>query len=97
MGRPQQVRSLLDGSTFIKSLKLDVTLPGRVRSLPPFKLETGAKFSQVAARNDFLFQREINGTWQAYALRTNQFEYDETIYAAYGSVSEEWQKPSPTS
>jgi hypothetical protein len=94
VGNPQLVRSLLDGSTYIKSLKLDVTLPGRVGTLPPFKLETGAKFSQVAARNDFLFQRELNGNWQDDALRSNQFEYDETIYAAYASVSQEWQKLS---
>jgi hypothetical protein len=94
VGSPQQVRSLLDGSTYIKSLKLDVTLPGRIGALPPFKLETGAKFSQVAARNDFLFQRELNGNWQADVLRTNQFEYDESIAAAYASVSQEWQKLS---
>ncbi|RZK21889.1 MAG: TonB-dependent receptor, partial [Hymenobacter sp.] len=83
----EQLRSGLAGSTFIHSLKADVTLP-----FTKFKLETGAKYSQVAARNDFLFQREQQGRWVDDALRTNQFDYQETIYAAYGSASRDWPK-----
>jgi hypothetical protein len=87
VGAAEQLRSGLAGSTFIHSLKADVTLP-----FSKFKLETGAKYSQVAARNDFLFQREQQGVWVDDALRTNQFDYQETIYAAYGSASRDWQK-----
>ncbi|MGI4872121.1 MAG: outer membrane beta-barrel family protein, partial [Janthinobacterium lividum] len=79
----------LAGGTRIHSLKADVTLP-----FPKFKLETGAKYSQVEATNDFLFQREQGGTWVADARRTNQFEYQENIYAAYASASRDWAKLS---
>lgn len=89
VGNPQQLRSLLAGRTSIRSVKADVTLP-----LPKLKVEMGAKYSQVAADNDFLFQRTQNGSWQDDALRTNQFQYDETIYAAYGSASKDWRKIS---
>jgi outer membrane receptor for ferrienterochelin and colicin len=87
VGGAQQLRGGLTGSTFIHSLKADVTLP-----FPKFKLKTGAKYSQVAASNDFLFQRAQTGSWVTDALRTNQFEYQENIYAAYGSASHDWQK-----
>lgn len=87
VGGPQQLRSQLAGGTFIHSLKADVTLP-----YPHFKLETGAKYSRVAARNDFLFQREQGGSLVADARRTNQFEYQENIYAAYASASRDWSK-----
>lgn len=86
---PEQLRSQLAGGTRIHSLKADVTLP-----FSKLKLETGAKYSQVAARNDFLFQREQGGIWVADARRTNQFEYQENIYAAYGSASRNWPKLS---
>jgi hypothetical protein len=89
VGGPEQLRSSLEGSTLIHSLKADVTLPS-----PRFKLETGAKYSQVAAANDFLFQREQSGTLVADARRTNQFAYQENIYAAYGSASRDWSKLS---
>ncbi len=85
IGTTQQLRSLLDGSTYIHSLKADFALP-----LAKTKLEMGAKYSQVKADNDFLFQRASSGGWQDDALRTNHFQYDETIYAAYGSASREW-------
>ena len=87
LGGPQQLRSQLAGSTFIHSLKADVTLP-----FPQFKLETGAKYSQVEARNDFLFQREQGGLLVDDARRTNQFAYQENIYAAYASASRDWVK-----
>lgn len=89
LGPAQLLRSQLAGSTRIHSLKADVTLP-----FPTFKLETGAKYSRVLAANDFRFQREQNGGWQTDNLRSNQFDYQESIYAAYGSVSKDWAKVS---
>ena len=87
VGGPDQLRSGLTGSTRIHSLKADVTLP-----FPRFKLETGAKYSQVTATNDFLFQRQQGGDLVTDARRTNQFEYQEHIYAAYASASRDWAK-----
>jgi hypothetical protein len=87
LGVTQQLRSLLDGGTSIYSAKVDVALP-----LPKVKLEFGAKYSQVTARNDFVFQRKQAAVYQNDTLRTNQFEYDEHIYATYASTSREWGK-----
>jgi hypothetical protein len=87
VGAAQPLRSLLDGSTTIYSAKADATLP-----LPALKLELGAKYSQVAARNDFRFQRAQGVVFNNDTLRTNQFEYGENIYAAYASGSREWAK-----
>ena len=86
-GPAQQLRSQLDGSTYIHSLKADATLPLRA-----YKLETGAKISRVEAQNDFRFERWQADTWRNDAQRTNQFGYTETIYAAYASASRDWAK-----
>jgi outer membrane receptor for ferrienterochelin and colicin len=87
VGSPQQFRSFLGGNTHIRSLKADVTLPLRWA-----KLETGAKYSAIDAANDFLFQSARSVGWENDALRTNQFDYHETTYAAYGSASKDWGK-----
>jgi hypothetical protein len=89
IGDAQPFRSFQDGSTYIRSLKADVSLP-----LSFAKLEGGAKYSRVEAASDFLFQRSQSGEWQNDALRTNQFEYYETVYAAYASASKNWKKIS---
>ena len=87
VGPLQPLRTQLDGATYIQSLKADLTLP-----LPSFKLETGAKFSRVETQNDFLFERRQADEWRNDALRTNQFGYTETVYAAYASSSRDWAK-----
>lgn len=87
VGSPQQFRSFLGGNTHIRSLKADLTLPLRWT-----KVETGAKYSAIDAYNDFLFQTEHSVGWESDALRTNQFDYHETTYAAYGSASKDWGK-----
>ena len=87
VGKTQQLNSLLAGHTNIASLKVDASL-----LLAGVKVETGLKYSQVAASNDFVFQQALPDGWQVDALRTNQFQYDEHIAAAYGSASREWAK-----
>jgi|GEM_PF-780918 len=89
LGSPQQLRSQLAGNTRIQSLKADLTLP-----LPGCKLEVGAKYSRVLADNDFRFEREQSGGWLPDNRRGNQFEYQESISAAYASVSKDWAKVS---
>ena len=89
VGPLQRLRSQLTGSTAIRSVKVDMTLP-----ISSLKVETGAKYSQVAAENTFLFQRMQNSLWQDDTQRSNEFAYDESIYAAYASASREWQKAS---
>ncbi len=47
------------------------------------KLGLGTKFSKVVSDNTFLVADEINGQQIQDNRRSNEFEYDETVYAAY--------------
>lgn len=51
------------------------------------RLETGLKASRVTSDNDVLFEREQNGIRQTDAGLTNRFRYNETIGAAYASLT----------
>lgn len=87
VGNTQQFRGFLNGDTYIRSLKADLVLPLRWA-----KVETGVKYSAVKAYNDFQFQGANGTDWQSDPLRTNQFEYHETTFAAYGSAGKVWEK-----
>lgn len=50
-------------------------------------LECGVKASHAAVDEKNLFHIYKNNTWQRDTTRTNEFLYDETITAAYASVS----------
>lgn len=47
------------------------------------RLETGAKISATRLDNQLIASLFQNGAWVNDALRTNQFDYSEDIYAAY--------------
>lgn len=47
------------------------------------KLGAGTKFSRVASDNTFLVFDEINGSMVRNDRRSNQFDYDENVYAGY--------------
>lgn len=46
-------------------------------------LAAGTKFSQVISGNTFLFYDELNGVPTRNDHRSNQFKYDEKVYAGY--------------
>lgn len=56
------------------------------------KLEAGWKSSYVTTDNDVKFEQQTAGNWQIDPNRTNQFVYNETIYAAYLNGSKDWGK-----
>jgi hypothetical protein len=89
VGTPQRLRSFLAGGTRIQSIKADFT-----KTWAGLKVETGAKISHITANNDFLFQQNQAEVWTDDARRTNQFGYEESIYAAYLSGSKTWGKVS---
>ena len=51
------------------------------------KLGAGTKFSRVASDNTFLVFDEINGSMVRNDRRSNQFNYDENVYAGYLSYN----------
>ncbi|MBX2953560.1 MAG: outer membrane beta-barrel protein [Leadbetterella sp.] len=55
---------------------------------PTVKLETGFKVSKVKIENDLIFKR--NGIPDL--SRSSRFNYYESVYAAYGSVTKEYDK-----
>ncbi|WBO85820.1 outer membrane beta-barrel protein [Hymenobacter yonginensis] len=70
-----------DGTLHIQSAKADY-----VRPLPRgLRLELGLKASQVRADNDVVFYR--NGSLLPDATQSNRFRYDESIRAAYLTMS----------
>ncbi|MFK7935737.1 MAG: TonB-dependent receptor [Saprospiraceae bacterium] len=56
------------------------------------KLGTGAKFSKVVSDNTFLVFDDENGTFVQDNRRSNEFVYDENVFAAYFSFSRKLNK-----
>jgi len=58
------------------------------------KLGIGTKFSKVVSDNTFLFFNEIDGQSIRNDASSNEFKYDETVYAAYVSyarpINQKW-------
>lgn len=70
--------------------KADYTLPFN----KTFKLETGAKFSDVKTDNNLEAQINSNGTFINDTTRSNRFIYDEKIDAGYVNLNKTFKKTS---
>ncbi|MGB0887036.1 MAG: TonB-dependent receptor domain-containing protein [Vicingaceae bacterium] len=57
------------------------------RSLGKSKLGVGGKFGQVNTHNTFLFYDDVNGVAIRNDVRSNIFDYDESVFAGYVSLS----------
>ncbi|MBC5991530.1 outer membrane beta-barrel family protein [Pontibacter cellulosilyticus] len=80
---PLQLRSLSDAEASIRSFKVDYVHPfGK-----GYKAETGLKTSRVSNTSDIRFEELQEQGWVNDANRTNSFVYNETINAAYLSLS----------
>lgn len=71
-------RSVTDETNDEATLQLDYSRP-----LAALRLEAGAKATWRMVSSDLLYEREADGQFVPDAGRTNAFEYDESIYAAY--------------
>ncbi len=80
---PLLLRSFSIAQTSIRSLKMDYVHPfGK-----GYKAEAGLKTSWVSNESDIKFEEQQELEWVNDKLRTNSFEYNETIHAAYLSLS----------
>ncbi len=55
-------------------------------------LSAGGKYTYSKTNNAVAYQEGLTGTSSVYDLKSNQFLYNETIAALYGSVSKGWDK-----
>jgi hypothetical protein len=81
------LRCYFSATTLISSLKADLLLP-----YTKYKVEAGAKYSWVTSSSDFVFQKQVDDFWVNDLNRTNQFKYQESIYATYFSASRKVNK-----
>ncbi|WP_197076757.1 TonB-dependent receptor [Hymenobacter terrenus] len=79
-----QLRSAQSSEVTIRALKADYVHPFAGTA---WRAEAGAKISWVTTRSAIQFDQLRAAEWQLDPLRTNQFQYDETISAAYFSLS----------
>ncbi|MCB9293613.1 MAG: TonB-dependent receptor [Lewinellaceae bacterium] len=70
----------------IKALKADYSQPLGETA----RLEAGAKASTVTTDNNIEFRQHQDGNWLVDSSRTNQFLYEENIYAAYLNASKQF-------
>ena len=71
----------------IKAVKADYSHPMGETA----KLETGAKISLVTTDNNIEFRQQQDGDWHVDSTRTNQFLYEENIYAAYLNANKQFK------
>ena len=75
---PASLRNNNDISVDIFAAKLDYNT-----TLGKFNFESGLKFSSVETDNETIFEDLVDDSWLVNDGRTNQFVYQEDIYAAY--------------
>jgi len=71
----------------IKAMKADYSHPLGETA----KLEAGAKISLVATDNNIEFRQQMDEGWLIDSSRTNQFLYEEDIYAAYLNANKQFK------
>ncbi|NIG54282.1 outer membrane beta-barrel protein [Chitinophaga sp. Cy-1792] len=76
----------------IKSLKADLVWPLGKQG----KLETGVKASFVTTNNKMLYDSLLQGKYVRAFTQSDEFDYQEDVYAAYGSYKKTIQKTSFT-
>jgi len=76
-------RNLAPSNINIKAIKADYTLPFNKK----VKLETGVKIASVKSDNNFVYENNIDGNWVLDQNKSNHFEYDEQVNAAYATLN----------
>ena len=86
-----QLRSEQSSEVNIRAAKLDYVHP---IAGTKWRVETGAKISWVTTRSAIRFDTLVAAGWRLDPRRTNQFQYDETVSAAYlslGTATGAWE------
>lgn len=84
---PNLLRSDNFSNVSIKAAKIDYAHPIGEKT----KLEVGAKSSIVSTGNGIEFQKYEDESWVIDDTRTNEFDYEETIHAAYANLSTQFK------
>ena len=88
MSAPALLRNQLPSVITIHAAKLDYVYPLANK----FKLEIGAKYSDVKTDNDLQAQKQVNGNYVNDTTLTNHFVYTEKIAAAYLNLNKSFEK-----
>jgi hypothetical protein len=88
--RASEFRTLANQSTEIISSQIDYELPLSETA----SFETGVKFSNVQTNSDLAqFDRDLStGDETLNTQNSDDFDYDEKVYAAYANYSKSWEK-----
>ena len=78
-----RLRSAQSSDVAIRALKADYVRP---LAGTRWRAEAGAKASWVTTRSSIAFDQLLPTGWLADPLRTNRFQYDETVTAGYASL-----------
>jgi outer membrane receptor protein involved in Fe transport len=84
-----EFNTLANQDTEILSSKLDLQIPLQEQSAT---LDLGIKFSNVQTDSDITKTDIINGLPQLDPLNSDQFVYDEKVFAAYANYSKSWEQ-----
>jgi outer membrane receptor protein involved in Fe transport len=84
------LRSLTPSDINIKSAKADYTHP--ISEM--LRMEIGVKAAEVRTENTILIEQKEGATWNNDPRRSNEFEYNEKVYAGYISSSYQHKKLS---
>lgn len=84
----EQLNGILPTTIDIYSAKVDYTLPLKNNG----KLEMGVKSSYVTTDNKANYSEFVGGQWQPDIVKTNYFDYEENINAAYLSFNKQLNK-----
>jgi outer membrane receptor protein involved in Fe transport len=79
----QSYRNFSPSNIDIKAIKADYTLPINKK----LKLEAGVKYADVKSDNNYVFENHINENWIFDNAKSNRFQYDEKVGAAYTTFS----------
>jgi len=71
----------------VNTFNVDLELPFK-----QFKIETGAKYSYFSNNSDIKYYDTSNGNSILDENQSNQFIYNENIYAAYFSIEKQWNE-----
>jgi outer membrane receptor protein involved in Fe transport len=79
----QIYRNFAPSAIKIKAIKADYTLPFSKK----VRLDAGVKIADVKSDNNYVYENEINSAWVYDNTKSNRFEYDERVNAAYATLN----------
>lgn len=79
----QIYRNVAPSDIDIKAIKVDYTLPIHKN----LKLDAGFKIADVKSDNNYIYENNIDDVWTFDNSKSNRFQYDERVNAAYATIN----------